>query len=1621
MHRLCKSHSTCSGSNPRKPSAFLDSSTSNENTITTNDMMDGTVTNTGCGAVQPKYRKEGLRIIMEYTETGDNDDIIGQDRKQLLTPAKAYEIFRNISDDNARLLGLDPRYARPEWLIVTVLPIAPPHVRPNVALDALTRGEDDVTHKYADIVKANMELAKAKKSGRTAMEIEEYERMLQYHVATLIDNQLPGEPTATQRSGKPLKTFRERLVGKGGRIRGNLMGKRVNFSGRTVITADPILSIHQVGVPRTIASNLTVPEVVNRWNIRKLQVLVDRGPFEWPGARYIIRENGTRVDLRYARTANDRALKYGWIVERHLMDDDTVLFNRQPSLHKMSIMCHRAKVLDYSTFRLNLTCTTPYNADFDGDEMNLHALQTLPAIAEAQELMIVPRLIITPAANRPVMGIVQDSLLGGRKITQRDVFIERDVFFIMLLWMTPWNGKVPIPAIMKPTPGQPGKYRAYWTGKQAISMFVPDVNYIRGTMDPVETKLWHEDEAILIQKGEYLIGHMNKDVIGNKMQGLLHIIMNDVSPEDTRDFINNFQRVVNYWLLHRGFSIGIGDSEADARTIANVAKIIDEAKQTVQGIVKLAQEGKLARQPGQSLMQSFESVVNTCLNKAREESSKQVLKVLTEDTNAVVGMVAAGSKGSNINISQIIACVGQQNVEVKRIAYGFRDRTLPHFTKFDLGPESRGFVENSYLKGLTPTEFFMHMMGGREGLIDTAVKTAETGYIQRRLVKAMEDVMVRYDRTVRNANGEVIQFLYGEDGMDGRWVEAQKFPSYELSADSLRKHYAWDPDAPDFGRAGPNREVYLDPEVIADMRTNDDTRDALNRELEQLQRDRETLYSAQAWAKRAHDGAQGYLPVAVARLLENAKRNFGIIHDGVSDLHPVLDVIEPVSQLIQRLVVIPSKDKGDTLAAEAQENATKIIQILLRSHLASKPIIEKHRMTKDAFHELLGEIEARWFQSIASAGEMCGVVAAQSIGEPATQMTLNTFHYAGVSAKNVTAGVPRLKELINIAKRVRTPSVTIFVQSEELKQDREKAYKELQAQLEYTTLGDLLAETRIIYDPDPTNTVVPEDEELVMLHTAVPTIGVDWSALSPWVLRIELNRVAFIAKHFEMKTIKDKILAVDPSLYIIESDDNSETLVIRIRLNNTGTTGGFGNNPLDMMDANEGGNGLGGDDNDPNASEGDEDVRVLIDFEASLKDLRLRGIDNILKLYSAEIKDKKWDKLLGLHKPKYNETKLETDGTNLLQVLNNPFVDFTRTISNDVVEIFETLGIEACRQALLNEIRGVLSFDGSYVNFRHLSVLVDSMTFRGFLTAVTRHGINRVDSSPLLQSSFEETCEILMDAAMFAEHDEMNGISGNIMMGQLCPLGTGSFDLLLDDDKLVHALPLPAEGMMGIDTMFGLDSTGGPTPLIQHTPGIQGDMGSVYSPGGGLQFSPSAWTPDNAVTPAFTPSGVSPGLYSGMSPGLFYSPANITSPAYDAIMGNSGGPMHGGKSPSFTPSEGQGQSPAYSPTSPAFTGTPMSPSYSPTSPAYSPTSPAYSPTSPAYSPTSPAYSPTSPAYSPTSPAYSPTSPAYSPTSPAYSPTSPAYSPTSPAYSPTSPAYSPTSPAYSPTSPQYSPQ
>lgn len=374
----------------------------------------------GCGNPQPTYKRSGYKIIAELK----NPQVSAEARREV-TAEEVHEIFKNISDDDVIALGLDPEYARPDWMVLTVLAVPPPPVRPSIVVGSSSRGEDDLTYKLADIVKINNQLHKHQETASPPHVIKEFTQMLQYHVATFYNNELPDQPRATQKTGRALKTIYQRLKGKEGRVRGNLMGKRVDFSARSVITGDPLISCEQVGVPSTIAKRLTFPEIVTPFNIREMQELVANGPDQLPGALYVIRENGVRDDLRFVKNRNDIHLSYGDRVERHLRDGDYVIFNRQPSLHKMSMMGHRVKIFPYSTFRLNLSCTTPYNADFDGDEMNLHAPQNVETRAEISEIMLVPRQIVSPQKNAPVIGLVQDTLLGASLFSRRDVFLER--------------------------------------------------------------------------------------------------------------------------------------------------------------------------------------------------------------------------------------------------------------------------------------------------------------------------------------------------------------------------------------------------------------------------------------------------------------------------------------------------------------------------------------------------------------------------------------------------------------------------------------------------------------------------------------------------------------------------------------------------------------------------------------------------------------------------------------------------------------------------------------------------------------------------------------------------------------------------------------------------------------------------------------------------------------------------------------------------------------------------------------------------------------------------------------------------------------------------------------------
>ena len=1223
------------------------------------------------------------------------------------------------------------------------------------------------------------------------------------------------------------------------------------------------------------------------------------GPTEYPGARYVVRDSGERIDLKYSRRS-DMMLQYGWIVERHLKDGDFVLFNRQPSLHKMSMMCHRVKLMDYSTFRLNLSVTPPYNADFDGDEMNLHVPQSEETRAELKEIAWVAKNIVSPQGNKPVMGIVQDTLCGVRKFTLRDCLMDVEAVQNILLWVPEWDGIVPTPCILKPRP--------LWSGKQILSMCIPKgINVSLGKKMTAKNNV--EDDGVEIDNGEIMYGVVRKNVVGSSAGGLIHIIFREKGPEICRDFFGGCQRVVNYWLLHNGFSIGIGDTVADVAVSKYITDTIATAKEQVTQYIDDARFDRMKPEPGMTIRESFEAKVNRTLNKARDDVGSRAEKELP-DWNNVKQMVTAGSKGSFINISQMSACVGQQSVEGKRIPFGFRHRSLPHFAKDDFSPESRGFVENSYLRGLTPQEFFFHAMAGREGLIDTAVKTAETGYIQRRLVKALEDVMVHYDATVRNSTNKVIQFVYGEDGMDGAAIERQILLTHQMGNDTFVKEFFVNLSQGGFrpGRLQPG---------LADF--SQELQDLLDEEFEQLKEDRRVLRQEMFNTSRN----DVMLPINLARLVRNSKQVFSVDTGKPTDLPPA-HIVRGVQELCRELTIIRG---GDAISQLMQNNATLLFKVHLRAYLASKQVIEKLGLTRSAFDFVLDEIRVQFQRSIVNPGEMCGTLAAQSIGEPATQMTLNTFHYAGVSSKNVTLGVPRLKEIINCAENIKTPSVLVYLRAPY--KDSEEGAKKIQTSLTHTTLQTITSAIEIHYDPDPASTLIHDDKDFVDAFFAIPDEEVEQTLehQSPWLLRLALDRAQMLDKNLTMAEVAAKIQAMfGRDIFVMHSEDNAEQLVLRIRVVNNDAE----KEPL-----------------------GDEDTFLKNLAQNMLTEIDLKGVQGIKKVFI--VKHEKEAQRVNAetgHWEPVQEWVLDTQGTNLKEVLAVHGVDTERTSSNNVVEIFNVFGIEAARNSLLRELRMVIEFGGSYVNYRHIGLLVDIMTTQGKLMAITRHGINRTDQGALMRCSFEETVEILIEAAAMGEADDCKGVAENVLLGQMAPMGTGSFDVTLDFDMLQDVVVdhrLPMQALMAAK----LDPTGTRTPGGMMTPydGMSPMAESMQMADTNAAFSPLVQaSADDAfgdylsagMTPMRDPMGAtSPAGFGPTSPGYGYSPASpaayLTSPAAGITS-----PMYAG-----------GAAGSYSPTSPKLNFG-VSPAYSPASPGYSPASPSYSPTSPrGYSPASP--------------------------------------------------------------------
>ncbi len=698
-----------------------------------------------CTAAQEKIVLEKPSTFME-----------GEHR---LSPIEVRARLERIPDGDLPAVGVNPEAMRPEWAVLTVLLIPPVTMRPSITLETGERSEDDLTHKLGDIVRINQRLFENINAGAPEIIIEDLWDLLQYHVTTFFDNSVPQLPPARHRSGQPLKTVTGRIKSKEGRIRHNLAGKRTNFSARTVISPDPAIEINEVGVPRMMAMKLTVPERVTSWNEDYLKQFIMRGSGTYPGANYVIRPGGRRLRITdETKEAILEEIQPGYIVERHLLDGDVALFNRQPSLHRMSMMCHKVRVLPGRTLRLNPSVTIPYNADFDGDEMNLHIPQTEEARAEAEILMEVQTQIVSPRFGLSIVGCHQDAVTGNYVLSKYLSFTRKEaVGLLSQVGITDFR-KLPKKQVV--------------TGREVFSVLLPDDFFFMA--EPKSKKPQDIENAVVIRNGRFEKGVLDKSQLGAGAGLLLRTLHKKYGADRMVEILGNIFKLGVHVLLKYGFTAGIADLELSVEADEKIRQLLNEAEADVHKLIMEYEQGTLELLPGRTLDETVELRILERLNRARNDTGK----IAAENSQKVSGtmlMVRSGGRGNLINVAQMAACVGQQAFRGGRISHGYTGRTLSCFKKGDLGSEAKGFIRNSFKSGLKPHETFFMAMTGRDSLMDTALRTPKSGYLYRRLANALQDLRVEYDGTVRDASGRIVQFSYGEDALDVSRTEGGRF------------------------------------------------------------------------------------------------------------------------------------------------------------------------------------------------------------------------------------------------------------------------------------------------------------------------------------------------------------------------------------------------------------------------------------------------------------------------------------------------------------------------------------------------------------------------------------------------------------------------------------------------------------------------------------------------------------------------------------------------------------------------------------------------------------------------------------------------------------------------------
>lgn len=1372
-----------------------------------------------CGSDLPDVQVDksqilGFTFAFPSQQEGNNKkEKISQNAKTI------HDILKKISDQDAELLGFDPKTSRPEWMMFTVLPVPPPTMRPSVIADNNKTSDDDITQSLHNIIKWNNILrdcladAVAKRDadaeGRVTdihkeSNVESAWATLQAQVAALVDNETNSYPKVCNRAQRGLKTIKARHKGKPGRIRANLSGKRTNYSARTVITCDPNLGTDEVGVPRVIAEVLTYPEEVNEYNIDALTTLVRRGPHNYPGAKEIKKPGQSfTIDLDCIQDRESMTLDIGTIVYRHLINGDIVLFNRQPSLHKMNMMAHYARILPHRSFRVSGNITQPYGADFDGDEMNLHVPQSEIARREIESLALSRTQFCSPQYNAPVVGAVQDTMLATYRASSENVrgyapgeryYVNTREFMNMASWITRTPNMFP-----------PIKAKG-WTMHDVLNMILPPITMRRKGKDGASDLVIANGVLQEPEPGKASTPMSKKNsMLGAQAGSIFHVAWNDLGPDAAGTLLDDLSRVMSQDLMRTGFSVGLRDLEIPAYYMRNIAfdkrTYLKRAYKLIDGLHsgqydKCRQElGLGQRGLTENNYDQFEQDMMFILNSCRDRVQEYVMQHINEyDVNVIydnrfISMVSSGSKGKPTNVVQIIGTLGQQVLTGGRAPDSYNRRPLPFVPKDDLSPEARGYVQSSYNHGLNLIEYIFHAMAGRDGVISTSIKTADTGYLQRKLVKRLEDVSTYYDGTVRMATGAIVQYIYGGDGFDGTKIEKQNITHIAFSTDELKLYYNFsEVDWDEYQRFYDGLDTDIDLDV---------ERAAVKEEIETLTAD--WAYLRERYPYNLPESVPSI--VNFDRLIDAVQTKLGA--SGSVPYRSAKSVLTP-SYVVEQIKHLVYKDLRLPTNEHINQHCMRQFISLLRSKISSKTLILHKGYNKTAFHLLLKTINYKFYNGLITPGEAVGIIAAQSIGEPGTQMTLDAFHSTGAKI-TVSGGVPRFKEILSLTK-MKTPSVSIYLDGvavpavisaqsngartiaevdkflldmAQTPEGYEKAKKlkeefviqycnntilALKGQFEYLKLSDLVTESQLYYvhsaNDDPDKDRLGDDFD-VDATTEYPV----------WLIRMTLDKNIIATVQDDL----DKFVR-ENDLKLIEAGMDSAPILRAT---------------LDKDNGN---------------------ISTLNQRESDLLNTKVRGVSDIIKTMVRKEKrdiyiDGSNGKIVRRGDPEHNRLSkimmsadvyiIDTIGSNLTDILGMDNVDPYRTYTNDINEMERTFGIEVGRKAIIRETSEVLINAGANIDVRHIELLADAMTCRGFMQKIDRYGAKKGESGPFALASFEETTKHLCDAAVYGEEDPMTGVSSNIMFGQFIKMGTNAFDVYMDEQMILeHGVKSEAEPEM---------------------------------------------------------------------------------------------------------------------------------------------------------------------------------------------------------------------------------